>query len=140
MPAISDAVSKIFGIAEFTMHILPGLIETFRSLPPALRVQIRKMFDSSDETSLSRVMASVSRNLGSSRMMVFANIDALTYSMKKKILIYRHTYVHSHSMRHTEMESNGSNGFCRIYSMAYISIMLVLYSLWDDVCRTHYVG
>jgi hypothetical protein len=49
IPAISDAIeSEIFGSAEFTMHILPGLIETFRSLPPALRVQIRKMFDSSD--------------------------------------------------------------------------------------------
>jgi hypothetical protein len=40
----------------------------------------------------------------------------------------------------TEMESNGSNGFYWIYSMAYTLIMLVLYSLWDDVCRTHYVG
>jgi hypothetical protein len=52
MQAISNAAdAELFGSAEFTMHILPGLIETFRSLPLALRVQIRKMFDSSNEAS-----------------------------------------------------------------------------------------
>jgi hypothetical protein len=51
MRAISDAVdSEIFGSAEFTMHILE-LIKMFRSMPPALRVQIRRIFESSDETS-----------------------------------------------------------------------------------------
>jgi hypothetical protein len=51
MQAISDAVdSEIFGSAEFTMHIFE-LIEMFKSMPPTLRVQIRRIFDSSDETS-----------------------------------------------------------------------------------------
>jgi hypothetical protein len=51
MQAISDAVdSELFGSAEFAMHILE-LIEMFRSMPPALRVQIKKIFDSSNETS-----------------------------------------------------------------------------------------
>jgi hypothetical protein len=51
MRAISYAVdSELFGSAEFAMHIFE-LIETFRSLPPPLRVQIKKIFESSDETS-----------------------------------------------------------------------------------------
>jgi hypothetical protein len=51
MRAISDAVdSELFGSAEFAMHIFE-LIEMFRSVPPALRVQIRRIFESSDETS-----------------------------------------------------------------------------------------
>jgi hypothetical protein len=51
MRAISDAVdAELFGTAELATHIL-GLIKTFRSLPPSLRVQIGRMFDSSDETS-----------------------------------------------------------------------------------------
>jgi hypothetical protein len=50
---------------------------------------------------VSRDMASLSRNLGRSRMMVFANTGAHTCFMKKKIFIYyRHTSVHSHFMRH----------------------------------------
>jgi hypothetical protein len=51
MRAIFDAVdAELFGSAEFAMHILE-LIEMFRSMPHALRVQIRKMFDNSDEAS-----------------------------------------------------------------------------------------
>jgi hypothetical protein len=53
-----------------------------------------------EEVLVSRYMASVSRNLGRSQMMVFGNTGAHTYSMKKKTFIYRHSYVHSHSMRH----------------------------------------
>jgi hypothetical protein len=51
MRAISDAVdSELFGNAEFAMHIFE-LIEMFRSMPPALKLQIIRIFESSDETS-----------------------------------------------------------------------------------------
>jgi hypothetical protein len=87
-------------------------------------------------TCLSRDMASVSRNLGRSRMMVFANTGAHTYSMKRKfsyigILMCTHipcvimdisVYFGWCRVENTEMESNGSNGLCRIYSMAYTLI------------------
>jgi hypothetical protein len=75
-----------------------------------------------DCNNMSRDMASVSRNLGRLRMMVFANTDAHTYSIKKKIFIYRHTYVHSRSMRHVaygNIEGYNVHAYSHMDSISY---------------------
>jgi hypothetical protein len=96
-------------------------------------------------------MASLSRNLGRSRMMVLANTGAHTCFMKKKIFIHhRHTSVHSHSMRHyiNRCIIGGEywNGRQRQWNimeytqLANYSGKCAQVSLWGKVLALHVVG